>query len=156
MRSWCKRQGSGLIRLRSGFTGTAFGSAVIPIALCLRVHWANRQACIAGAVVGFLGAMAAWFLTAWKVFGEVSVATTGQTYPQLAGNLGGLIVSGLVCFIWSLLSPENYDFAEMRAKTFVRSVLPPLWLLADARSRSDPPTPSCSVTDPCTSAAPVS
>ena len=61
-----------------------------------------------------MAGLAAWFMTAQMMFGEVSLASTGANIPLLAGNVAAIIVGGAIAFLGSLVKPANFDFKAMR------------------------------------------
>ena len=40
------------------------------------------------------------------------VNTTFEDYTMLTGN--SLMMGGIICFVWSMIAPEDYDFVSMR------------------------------------------
>ncbi|GAA5867263.1 hypothetical protein JCM3774_002392 [Rhodotorula dairenensis] len=98
------------------FMGIVIGAGVIPIALCIMWHKANRYTCMYGAVFGTSSGLVGWLVAAAKLNnGVVNLETTFQDYPMLIGNLLSFCLSGLIAVIGSLLWPEDYDWAETRA-----------------------------------------
>lgn len=97
------------------FMGIVIGSAVFPIAACLT--WAKcsaKAACISAVVTTPLAIMT-WLITAAKLNdGVISLDTTGQDYPMLAGNLVALFFSMLLCVILSHIWPQDYNWDELR------------------------------------------
>jgi SSS family transporter len=94
--------------------GVIIGSAVIPIALTLLWKKTTKAAATGGAIAGLVAGLAAWFMTAQMMFGEVSLASTGANIPLLAGNVAAIIVGGAIAFLGSLVKPANFDFKAMR------------------------------------------
>ena len=94
--------------------GVIIGSAVIPIALTLLWKKTTKAAATGGAVAGLVAGLAAWFMTAQMMFGEVSLASTGANIPLLAGNVAAIIMGGAIEFLGSLVKPANFDFKAMR------------------------------------------
>lgn len=73
--------------------GTVLGSAVAPIAMSIMWKDANKNGCIAGAWIGLAAGIIAWLVTAAKLYdGELTIETTGEDYPMLAGNLAALVI----------------------------------------------------------------
>ena len=33
---------------------------------------------------------------------------------MLTGNVVSLMMGGIICFVWSMIAPEDYDFVSMR------------------------------------------
>jgi Na+/proline symporter len=52
--------------------------------------------------------------TAQGLYGKITIATLGTDYAMLAGNLVAILFSGLICVVMSYMSPQNYNWAEMR------------------------------------------
>lgn len=91
--------------------GTLIGSAVAPIALGIMSRRANKIACISGAWAGLAAGIVAWLVTTATLNGGViTVSTTGQDYPMLAGNLAALGVGSIISVGGTLLWPANYVF----------------------------------------------
>lgn len=94
--------------------GVIIGSAVIPVAYCLCWSKCTARAAIAGAVVGLVAGVVSWLGSAAGLYGEVTLDSTGKDYPMLVGNLAAIVVSGVVCTVWSLMSPDAYDWQTTR------------------------------------------
>jgi hypothetical protein len=89
---------------------------LIQIALAVTWRKANKWGCICGTVGGFILGLTAWLVTTATLNnGVLTVSTTGQDYPLLAGALTSIGVGGIVSIIWSLIDPENFDFESTRA-----------------------------------------
>lgn len=95
--------------------GIAVAPAVFPIfgSLCWRKT--NTMGCLVGMVVGCALGIMTWLVTAGTLENGVSVDTTGMQYPTLAGNLVSIMSSTIITVVWSLVSPQNYNFADTRA-----------------------------------------
>lgn len=46
--------------------------------------------------------------------GEITIDTLGMNYPMLTGNLVAICLSGIVCILISLASPDDYDWESTR------------------------------------------
>jgi hypothetical protein len=91
--------------------GCIIGSAVAPIAMGIMSQRANKWGCIAGAWIGLACGLIAWLVTAATLNGgSLTIETTGQDYPMLAGNLAALGVGTIISVTATLIWPENYDF----------------------------------------------
>ncbi|BGP54557.1 hypothetical protein JCM8202v2_002143 [Rhodotorula sphaerocarpa] len=98
------------------FMGVVIGAGVVPVALAIMWHKANRYACMGGAVIGTSSALIGWLVATAKLNdGVINLSTTLQDYPMLIGNLLSFCLSGLIALFGSLIWPENYDWAETRA-----------------------------------------
>ncbi|GAA5857573.1 hypothetical protein JCM8547_004278 [Rhodosporidiobolus lusitaniae] len=96
------------------FMGCLLGGAVVPVALGIMSPRANKVFCISGCWIGLASGIIAWLVTAKCLYGELTVATTGDDYPMLAGNVASLFISGLICVLGMYLAPEHYDFEATR------------------------------------------
>jgi hypothetical protein len=105
--------------------GTLIGSGVVPVAIATSWKKANKWGCCVGAVGGLVVGLVAWLVTTAKLNdGVINITTTGQDYPLLAGNIGALVTGAVVSIIWSLISPENFDFDITRAMNFASIAAP--------------------------------
>jgi len=98
------------------FMGIMIGSGVFPVAYCILWSKTPAMAAIGSAWIGMVCGVITWLVTAASLYDKVNKDTTGSLYPQLAGNCVSFFLSGLICTIWSLVAPQNYDFAEMNKK----------------------------------------
>jgi Na+/proline symporter len=96
--------------------GIISSPAVVPIAFALTWRKQTATAAISGCIIGLIAGVAIWIGVTQSLFGSLTIATTGDNYPMLAGNLASLIVSGLVTTIVSFLKPDNFDFNETKTK----------------------------------------
>jgi len=93
--------------------GSLIGSAVAPVALGIMSRRANKWGCIGGAWAGLVMGIVAWLVTAATLNdGKLTVETTGQDYPMLAGNLASIGVGTIVSVVSTLIWPEDYDFSN--------------------------------------------
>ena len=77
---------------------------------------ANGTGAVVGAITGFVVAIAGWLgTTAALNNGVITVETTFQDYPMLTGNLLSICIGGIITVVWSLIKPENFDWAATRA-----------------------------------------
>jgi hypothetical protein len=105
--------------------GTLIGSGVVPVAIATSWKKANKWGCCVGAVGGLVVGLVAWLVTTAKLNdGAINITTTGQDYPLLAGNIGALVTGAVVSIVWSLISPENFDFDITRAMNFAPIAAP--------------------------------
>jgi len=96
--------------------GIISSPAVVPIAFTITWRKQTATAAIAGCIVGLVAGIASWLGVASKLYGELTIDTTGDNYPMLTGNLVALLSSGLVSIALSLISPDDYDFTETKTK----------------------------------------
>lgn len=99
--------------------GILIGSAVAPITIAVVWKKANKVAATAAAIVGLACGIGAWLATANALYGEITIATTGQNTPLLIGNVTAISVGALVSIAGSLLRPENFNFEVMKQRILV-------------------------------------
>ncbi|KAI0463129.1 hypothetical protein LJB42_003148 [Komagataella kurtzmanii] len=93
---------------------------VIP--LLLSILW-SRQTTVAAFVAPIAGistGIATWLSVAKTMYGDLSVASTGQQLPCLYGGLVTIFVPGIVTVLVSLLyKPYKFDWARLQDATLV-------------------------------------
>jgi len=94
------------------FMGILIGGAVPPIAMLLL--WKDLPAigAVVGACSGTFFAVIAWLSVA-AGFGPINLDTTGELNAQLAGNMTAIGVSAVICVLFGVVMPQNYDFSEL-------------------------------------------
>merc|ERR1712048_194106 len=95
------------------FMGNAIGSAVVPLWNLLMWPKANAMGAIAAAWGGMILALTTWIIVCQAEFGAVTIDNLGTLNPNLAGNIVALGSSALIHVVFSLASPQNYDFKSM-------------------------------------------
>lgn len=108
--------------------GILIGSAVAPISFAILWKKTNRYAATGAAVVGLICGVSSWLLSANYLYGEITLASTGNLIPLLVGNLVSILVSLGITLIGSMIKPESFDFEVMKQKILlvddkVRSML---------------------------------
>ena len=99
--------------------GVLIGSAVIPIALTITWKKTDKYAAVAGAIGGLMVALAAWIGTAITLpayGGLLSLASLGDNFSMLYGNVAGILVGGAITAIGSLVKNKNFDWAKMNQR----------------------------------------
>lgn len=91
------------------------GGAVFPAAFAITWAGQSRVGAISGAISGLVAGLIAWLITAYQYFGEISVASTGEEYSTLAGNLAAIMTGLIVTVVISLIKPQNFDWEITRA-----------------------------------------
>jgi SSS family transporter len=99
--------------------GVLIGSAVVPISLAIVWKRTNKVAATTGALAGLVFGVAVWLVSSYAFYGTVSVSTTSQNMPLLAGNITSILVGGIVTFLGSLIKPDNFDFRLMKQKIMI-------------------------------------
>ncbi len=99
--------------------GVLIGSAVIPIALTVTWKKTDKNAAVAGAIGGLFVALAAWMGTAVTLpqyGGHVSLASLGDNFSMLYGNVAGILVGGAITAVWSFVKNRDFDWTKIKEK----------------------------------------
>lgn len=99
--------------------GVFIGSAVIPIVFMLLWRKANAAGAIVGSITGCILGIITWLAVTELQYGRVDLETTGRNAPMLAGNLVSILTGGAIHAVYSLLSPQNYDWETTKEITVV-------------------------------------
>jgi urea-proton symporter len=99
--------------------GVLIGSAVVPISLAIVWKKTNKVAATAGALAGLVCGVTVWLASSYAFYGMVSVSTTGQNLPLLAGNVTSILVGAIVTLLGSIIKPDNFDFRLMKQKIMI-------------------------------------
>ena len=94
--------------------GVLISSAVIPLTLTLLWGKQNIYAAAIAPIFGLCCSLIAWLVTTHALYGEITVFTSNQNYPMLAGNLVALFSPVLITLPISLIWPQNYTFEGTR------------------------------------------
>ncbi|KAK5125938.1 hypothetical protein LTR85_011293 [Meristemomyces frigidus] len=94
--------------------GLIIGGAVFPAAFTLCWAGQTKFGAIAGCIVGLAAGLIAWLVQAQREYGELSVASTGGSYPTLAGNMAAVLTGLIVSFGISIIKPDHFDFTITR------------------------------------------
>ena len=95
--------------------GLIIGGAVFPAAFTITWKGQTRLGAISGCLTGLAAGLVAWLVEAKVYYGELSVTTTGASYPTLAGNMAGVLTGLLVSVTVSLVKPDDFDWEVTRA-----------------------------------------
>jgi hypothetical protein len=95
--------------------GLLIGGAVFPTAFTITWRKQSRIGAISGCLGGLAAGLTAWLTTAKHYYGEITVETTGLSYPTLAGNLASIMTGLIVTVVISLIKPDNFDWEVTRA-----------------------------------------
>lgn len=97
--------------------GVLIGSAVIPIALTITWRRTNKYAATAGAIIGLVVALGTWTGVAASLYdGEISLASLGDNYSMLFGNIAGILTGGAIAGLGSLATKTKFDWADMKER----------------------------------------
>lgn len=70
---------------------------------------------MAGAIGGLSAGLIGWLTMAKSQFGELTVASTGSSYPTLAGNMAGVFTGLILTIVISYMKPDNFDWEITRS-----------------------------------------
>jgi hypothetical protein len=99
----------------SSVMGLLIGGAVFPAAFTITWRKQTKAGAIAGCLSGLAAGLTAWLATAKHYYGEITIETTGLSYPTLAGNLASIMTGLIVTATISLIKPDKFDWEVTRA-----------------------------------------
>ncbi|KAL2841902.1 Sodium:solute symporter family-domain-containing protein [Aspergillus pseudoustus] len=85
---------------------------IIPLGLTLFWDGQTKLAAILSPVLGFFTGLAIWLGTAYSLYGEVNMTTTGEGLPALYGAIGSFFSPALYSVVISLYKPYKFDWRE--------------------------------------------
>jgi len=94
--------------------GLLIGGAVFPTAFAIIWRKQSKAGAISGCLVGLAAGLTAWLVTAKHYYGEITIETTGLSYPTLAGNLAAVMTGLIVSVAVSLVRPDSFDWEITR------------------------------------------
>ncbi|KZT00363.1 Na+/solute symporter [Laetiporus sulphureus 93-53] len=97
------------------FSGTIYTSAVGPIVLTVLWRKQTRAAAIGGALGGLVVGVISWLVVAKVYYGGLTMTTTGEAYPMLAGNMASCCAGALLSAAITWIKPDNeFDWTETK------------------------------------------
>jgi urea-proton symporter len=99
--------------------GVLIGSAVIPIALTITWKRTNKYAATVGAIAGLFVALGTWTGVAASLpeyGGQVSLASLGNNYSMLFGNIAGILTGGAIAVFGSLIKRSTFEWSQIKEK----------------------------------------
>ncbi|KAJ5654585.1 Sodium/solute symporter [Penicillium lividum] len=95
--------------------GVIISSAVFPGAMTLLWKGQNWIAAAVSPPLGLAISLIAWLVTTQTQYGILTVTTTGENYPMLAGNVAALLSPVVISPVLTLIfGSQNYDYVSMR------------------------------------------
>lgn len=94
--------------------GIFVDSAIIPMACTILWRKQSRLAVVAAPLISSAAAITAWLLTAYTHYGTVTIATTSETFPLVAGNMTSLCGPIIVTPLLTYLRPEDFDWDVLK------------------------------------------
>lgn len=96
--------------------GVIISAAVLPAALTLLWKKQNVWAATLSPILGLACSLTAWLATTKLKYGDITVETSGENTPMLAGNVTSLLAPAvLVPLLTFGLGADNYDYESMEA-----------------------------------------
>lgn len=103
-----------------GFVYMAMGiftsSAVIPVTLGLTWKRATSEGTFYGTLLGLIGGVTIWMVSAYVSSGHIGIDSLGGLYPMLFGNLAVFAISGTISIGHALKSRNEFDFESLKDK----------------------------------------
>lgn len=95
--------------------GLLIGGAVFPVAFTIVWRKQTKIAAISGCLVGLAAGLTAWLVTAKCYYGEITIETTGMSYPTLAGNVAAIMTGLIVTVTITMIKPDDFDWEVTRS-----------------------------------------
>ncbi|KAI1611862.1 SSS family solute:Na+ symporter [Exophiala viscosa] len=94
--------------------GLLIGGAVFPAAFAVTWKGQTRAGALTGALGGLAAGVIAWLVEAHVYYGELTVASTGGSYPTLAGNMAAVLTGLILTLVVSWIKPDDFDWSITR------------------------------------------
>ncbi|KAK7418510.1 hypothetical protein QQZ08_011220 [Neonectria magnoliae] len=102
------------------FLITAIGifvdASIVPMACTIMWKKQSRLAALIAPPIGSAAGIIAWFLTAHKNEGTISIATLSTNEPLVAGNIMSLTAPLILTPLITYLKPDNFDWNTFKEK----------------------------------------
>ncbi|KAK0938063.1 hypothetical protein LTR29_010392 [Friedmanniomyces endolithicus] len=117
--------------------GLIIGGAVFPAAFTLCWKGQTKFGAIAGCLGGLVAGVTAWLVQAHVQYGELTITSTGGSYPTLAGNVAAVLTGLLLSFSISVIKPDDFDFAITRTINSASPVATPSSEASESEPREE-------------------
>ncbi|KAK7421584.1 hypothetical protein QQX98_002051 [Neonectria punicea] len=87
---------------------------IMPTVFAILWKKQSQAAAVISPLLGLATGIAVWLGSASALYGEISVASTGQTLPCVYGTVASAFSPGVYSVIISLIKPANYNWADLR------------------------------------------
>lgn len=94
--------------------GIFVDSAIIPMACTILWRKQSQLAVVGAPLICSAAAITAWLLSAYTHYGEVTIATTSETFPLVAGNMVSLCGPIVVTPVLTYLGPDDFDWGVLK------------------------------------------
>lgn len=109
---------------------------IFPTAFTILWRRQSKAAAIVSPLLGMVTGIASWLGSAYALYGEVTVATTGQTVPCVWGTVASAFSPLLYSPIITLFQPEYFDWAEFRKERLAFEVTDNSSIISDRNPTS--------------------
>jgi hypothetical protein len=87
---------------------------IIPTVFTILWKRQSRIAAVSSPLLGLATGIGVWLGSASALYGEISVATTGETLPCVYGTVASALSPGVYSIVLTLIKPDNFDWADFR------------------------------------------
>jgi len=94
--------------------GIFVDSAIIPMACTILWRKQSQLAVVGAPLISSAAAIAAWLLTAFTHYGAVTISTTSETFPLVAGNMMSLCGPIIATPVLTYLRPDDFDWGVLK------------------------------------------
>ncbi|KAK2814124.1 hypothetical protein FQN50_000528 [Emmonsiellopsis sp. PD_5] len=95
--------------------GLLVGGAVFPAAFAVTWKRQSKAGAISGAIGGLVAGLIAWLVETKVLYDTITIYTSGQVYPALAGCLASVFTGMIVSIVVSWMKPDDFDWEATRA-----------------------------------------
>ncbi|BGP52573.1 hypothetical protein JCM8202v2_000128 [Rhodotorula sphaerocarpa] len=95
--------------------GVLLTPAVIPVGLTVISRRQSKHAAFWGTLFGTACSLIGWLYGCKRIYGELSITNLALPYSAISGSAPGLVMSGLMSGLITLIKPDNYDWKATRA-----------------------------------------
>ncbi|CAK7897357.1 urea active transporter [[Candida] anglica] len=93
---------------------------VIPLVLTITWSRQTTLAAFVSPIVGMISGITVWLSTAYALYGEVTIVSTGEQLPCLYGSLTTVLLPGILSILISLtINPSKFDWAKFKESEIV-------------------------------------
>jgi len=89
---------------------------IFPTVFAILWRHQTKVAAMVSPLLGMGTGIAVWLCSAYALYGEVTVATTGQSVPCVWGTFASAFSPAVYSVVLSLYKPQNYDWAGLRSE----------------------------------------
>jgi urea-proton symporter len=79
----------------------------------------NKIGAVSGCIAGLACGVSVWLISASILYGEVSISSTSQDIPLLAGNITSITVGAALSILLTIIKPTNFNFDIMKQRILV-------------------------------------